>query len=228
MRKQIFTVAMCLALTTIPAFANGAKTTLPNKSVVQVKSIQPQITASKMEQPKTFMTKDDAKKYFEAKRAKERELMYAALNLSAEQKAKAEALDAKTKTEAAKYIKAVRVEAKKLRELKTKKASIFAIYKQKWALYSAKSNADKFFRSSRKEFEAILTNEQKAKFKLIDDAKRKEMEKFRKEHKLSGVKGHYGPKSMGPSPSEIERPMGPPPPGAEFMGPPSPSTKDKK
>lgn len=178
MKKQILALTMCLTLTATSVLADSIKST-PAKPVP---------TQSSITNPKPVVTpsaapKIEARKHFEEEKAKERQLMYAALNLSEEQKAKAEELDAKTKAEAVKYLRRVHTEAKKLRDLKAKHASIFAIYKQKLVLRAAKVDTHNYLEQSRKSFESILTKEQKDKFRMINAAKKEEMEKFKKEHK---------------------------------------------
>lgn len=234
MKKQIFTLAMCLALTATSALADGTKTigqkTKPHAKVAATKQdVKPQVSTDKPsmapkqgEQPK-IMTREEAKKFFEERRAAERESMYKTLGLSAEQKTKAEALDAKTKLKIDPLMKNVQTEVRKLRELKAKKASDLSILAQKHAVKAAKKEVDKAFESSKKEFESILTEEQNAKFKLIDDAKKKEMAKFKKDHKRKGShgnkrpNGHGGPEKMGPPPppemgqGPINEHVGPPP-----------------
>jgi hypothetical protein len=232
MKKQVLVLTMCLALTATYA---SAGTNVTQKSTVRktavaapVQAPQTKIPASALmpslakpgQQPQ-FINKEEAKKRFESAKAKEREFLYTALNFTAEQKSKAEVLDIKTKAGAGKVIKKVQSEARKLRDLQNKHASKFAIWKQKLALRKAKDDMKKYFENSRKDFESIMTKEQKAKFKIIDDAKKKEMEQFRKEHKFGGHKP--GPDAhMGPPPSG----MGPNgPQGPEPMGPPSPEDK---
>lgn len=226
MKKQILILAMCLVLTstsdllsnaspvTTNAVSQTKATVVATKTVAELQSKEQIKSASVLnfikppEQPQ-MMTREEAKKRFEDKRIKERELLYTNLGLSVDQRRKAEELDAKTREEAGKFIKSIQAEAKKLRDLQAKHASFFAIYKQKLAFRSAKMKAAKFILASKKSFEAILTKEQKAKFKLINDAKKKEREQYKKQYKTDRLKGHFGPKSMGPPPSEIERPIGP-------------------
>lgn len=221
MKKQILTLTMCLALTSTVALAGGTeavttKTTAPIAKA-QIKSItNPSTNTIKQSEIKNPQM-EEARKRFEGRKAQERGLMYETLGLSAEQKAKAEALDAKTRSEAGKYLRKVQIEARRLRDLKVKHASFLAIYKQKHALKVAKNNAQNYFKSSRKSFEAILTKEQLAKFKILDEAKRKEMEQYRKGQKPNGgpnyigpkpptegfgSKGPHGPEPIGPTPED--------------------------
>lgn len=227
MKKQILTLSVCLALTATSAFAIGLpkKVTTPKelsttpKVIKTIPTTPSEQTFFKPGNQPTIISRDELKKKFEEKRAKERENLYTALGLSDEQKTKAEELDAKIRTEAKKYHEKIRSEAQKLRALQTKKASWFAVYKQKLALDSAKHQARKHFEAAKKSFEAILTKEQLAKFKVIDAARKEEMKKFKKQHKLKGQKGfngHNGEKLMGPPPEGMapmgQEPMGPTPP----------------
>ncbi|MFA7658162.1 MAG: hypothetical protein WCY19_01875 [Candidatus Gastranaerophilaceae bacterium] len=203
MKKQILTLTMCLALTATSALAAGTNA-VTQKAVSQVKTAAtttvkpaPAPSVAKPEPPK-MMTREEAKKHFEERRAQERERMYNALKLSAEQKAKAEALDAKTKQDVEPLIKKAQLEGKKLRELKAKKASSFETWKQEYTYKAAKNDVKKYFDSSRKSFEAILTKEQRAKYQ--------EMDRFRKAHRPGGPKG-MGHRPQGPGPEH----MGPPP-----------------
>ena len=227
MKKQILTLAMCLALTATSALAEGTKTVV-QKPVIQAKSVSVvngTMIAKLAEQPK-IMTKEDVKKHFEEKRAKDRVLMYDALGLSAEQRMRAEVLDVKTRVAVEPLIRNVHIEIKRLRELRAKNASHFSIWQQKHAVKASKKEVENYFESSKKDFESILTKEQKAKFKLIDEAKRKEMNQFRKGHKFGGPNEmkfnnskRPGSRHMGPPPGDFgpEGPRGPEP-----IGPPSP------
>jgi len=222
MKKQFLTLTICLALTATSALAIGIN---PLKQSKELKDNTPTVVKPQVEQPQAqnffkpgnqpnIISKEEAKKRFEERKAKERELLYSAINLSIEQKAKAEELDAKTRAEAGKYLKKVHTETKKLRELKTKKASFLAIYKQKLALSAAKKEAHKYFEASRKDFEAILTKEQLAKLKSIEAAKKEEMKQFKKQHKFDVIKKFKSKKPMGPKKSmESELMESPPPSG---------------
>lgn len=210
MKKQILTLTLCLALTATSALAAGtnsvahkavAKTKITTTIKTPTKATTAQNIAKPGEQPK-FMTQEEAKKHFEERRAAEREHIYKDLGLSVDQKTKAEAIDAKTREGGRSAIRKVQVEHKKLRDLKTKHASAFAIWKQKRVLKSAKKDADKFFGASRKQFEAILTDTQKAKLKVIDAERKARMENAMKRH-------HHDFSKMGPKPE-----------GPQLMGPP--------
>lgn len=241
MKKQILTLTMCLALTATSALADGTKTVpqANGSTATVISTAAPKVKTQAFVKPGeqvNLMSRDDLKKHFEDKKAKERGLLYSSLNFSEEQIAKAEALDAKTRAEAGKYLRKVQIEARKLRELKARHASFFAIYKQKFSLKSARAEANKYFAKSKKSFESILTKEQKVKFKVIDEAKKAEINKFRKEHKQDapgqfGPKGPRGLEQAGPSPEGMapKGPHGPeqagPPP--KDMGPVGPPTEKK-
>jgi len=205
MKKQILTLAMCLALTATSALAESNNNAVTQKATTTTIKTVPNSNLVKPVEPHNLMSREEAKKHFEERKAKERNSLYQALKLSDEQKIKAEELDAKTRAEAGKYIRKVQIEAKKLRDLKNKNASFFAIRKQKSVLKSAKKEANKYFEDSRKAFEAILTKEQNESFKLIDEAKRKKIESFKKNHKQGR------PEGMGPGGPMGPEPMGPPP-----------------
>lgn len=206
MKKNFLTIAVCLAITASSALAQP-NTTSATKADIK----KPATSIMKQEKP---LNKEDYKKIFEQKRKQKREFMYKFLELSAEQKTKAEALDEKAKAEAKPLFDKARAESKKLKDLKAQKASAFAIWRQEFAINTARNDFKKHMEKSKNDFESILTQEQKTKLK--------EMEKFRKEQMPKG-KGHY--KKMGPphgmGPRGIMRPeMGPPP--HDPMGPPPP------
>lgn len=216
MKKRILTIAMCAALTASAALAETAKSlpaAAPKAAVSAVANGKVQTKPVLQEAAKPSVqtlekTRNELKKQFEQRRLAERKHMYEVLKLSDEQVKKAEELDAKTRTEAGKYLRKVRMEAMKLRDMKAKHASIFTQWKQKSELNKAKSDASKFFEESRKSFEAILTKEQKSAFEAYDAQKRKEMEKFRKMHK-GGPKGKRGFEKMGPPPPPPSAPVPP-------------------
>jgi hypothetical protein len=138
--------------------------------------------------------------------------MYKSLGFTEEQTTKAEALDNKTKIGAGPLVRKLQVERRKLGDLKAKKTSIFAVWKQKQAVLSAKKDVDKYFKDTRKSFDALLTSEQKAKYKVMSEEKKKAMDKFKKEH--GNGHGDHGPhhEHMGPHHEH----MGPPPEDGKF------------
>lgn len=220
MKKQILTLTMCLALTSTVALASGVNT-VGQKMVIQpavstpatLNVAKPAATSTLGRPTKqlTITSMDEIKKHFEDRRIKERETLYNNLNLSEEQKVKAKDLDATTKAERAKYRKKIQIEARKLRNLKDKHASFFAVHKQKVALKKANKEFDNYRKSSNKSFEAILTKEQQAKFKTIENAKKKEIEQFKKGHKnckhecsYFGTRRVHTPKKIDPTPIELK------------------------
>lgn len=215
MKKQILTLAMCLAVTSTAAFAaTPAKTTAPaTKAVVSktttapCKVATPAATPKKVEAvnaPEAKPTPEQMKKDFEARMIKERERLYNDLGLSAEQRCKAEELHKKSMEKGEPIMDNARLQRAKLIELKSQKASEAAILKQKAVLKAARKDVKKHMLASRKEFDAILTKEQLAKLKAIKEAKKAERKAFKK----CGPKGH-GPEGF----------MGKPPIGPEGMGP---------
>lgn len=225
MKKQILTLTMCLALTSTVTLAESTKTVLkaPAKPVTTTPVKAPatatitKATTSKSEAPKATatekttvakpevaktMTKEEAKKYFEEKRAKDRENLYNILGLSKEQKAKAETLDKKTIEGAEPVFKKAKKEHKKLNELKEKHASFFTIWRQEFVAKSSKNDLKKYFSKSKKEFETILNPEQKAKFKKLEKERHEQFEAFKKRYKSKKHKhqeGGFGPNKITPS-----------------------------
>ncbi len=207
MKKQIFTLTMCLVLTAPTALAVRTNNVTPKARVNQeIKSITK--SNLKTNGDASLSSRDEAKKSFEEKKTKQRERMYNELGLSPEQKAKAEAADLKSKEEAVPLFKKVQVEAKKLKELRTKKASALEIWKQEKTLKAAKNNLKKHMEASRKAFESILTKEQEVKFSSIKEGKKREMGEFKKSHKHHGPKcqcaEHHKAEHMGPTLENIE------------------------
>lgn len=198
MKKQILTLSMCLALTATSALAAGTSAVIQKNAVkapttitapvnAQVKPTAPTVN----QEPATCQrpSREEMKKMMEDKIAKERELMYNALQMTDEQKAKAIALDQKTKEGFKPLISKFRIEKIKLEKLKKDKACGCKIWKQKQALKATKREIKTYLDNSKKSFEAILTPEQKAKFKIMDAQRKAQMEKFRKEHRHHGSKG---------------------------------------
>jgi hypothetical protein len=221
MKKQFLTLTMCLALTATAALAAGTgniTSSVSSKSkIAEIAKTSPKAQSkimgltvpSTQDQPK-LLSREEARKAFETRKAKERELLYTALELTADQKVKVEAIDAKTRANLDPLFRKLQVEARKLRALRAKKASAFSIWRQKLAVKSAKAGVDKCLIKSKKDFD-----------------KKDEIDKFKKQHK-SGQK-------MGPKPPEGTGPnrMGPPPEGMgkngrngqEPVGPPPPDDK---
>lgn len=213
MKKQILVLSMCLALTSTVALAQGAVPPI-QKQVPQAKTVPTPVVNPVEVKPdaksgvqRKVLTKEEAKKYFEERQAKKRDFMAKYLGLSEEQKVKADELDLKAKSDIEKTFKKVQIEGKKLKDLKTQKASKFAVWKQEMTFNSAKKEFKASLDKSRKDFEAILTKEQKIKLK--------EMKEFQKSHghkrpKGKGRQGLHGPEHMGPPPMEGQPSMAPP------------------
>lgn len=180
MKKQILTLSLCLALTATSALASGTSTVAkkaPAKTHVAVSKTVKPVTpvANKVQTPAPAVTLSPeqlAKQRFEEKMAQEREARYNALNLSAEQRTKAEALDQKHRAGAEPLFCKLHQERAKLHELKAKKACPVAICQQKQAVKAAKKDLKKYFETSKKEFEAILTPVQIAKLKTLEEARK--------------------------------------------------------
>lgn len=197
MRKRIIAMSLCLALTSIPALANCTKNMTKNTALSYVAGSMPfsvkntsaqNVVAPSSGIPSNVLNKEGAKRTFEERKAKERALMYATLSFTNEQKAKAEAIDAKTKANIEPLFRKFQAEARKLRDLKAKKANPISIWLQKQSVKATKKSIEKCINSSKKEFQSILTPEQKAKYKIINDAKRKDFENFKKSHKAVAPK----------------------------------------
>ena len=154
MKKQIIAMSVCLALTASSAFA-----TCPLNAKKETKK---PVSIEKLGK-RPHLSREEAKKHFEAKRTEERECLFKQLGLSSAQKAKIEALDAKAKTSREALMK----------KFKDDNMALMENYK--------------------KDFDAVLTPAQKTKFEKIKTEKKAEMEKFRKEHGPKDFKDHKGP-----------------------------------
>ena len=233
MKKQILTLAMCLAVTSTAALAaTPAKVAPATKAAVSktatatAKVLTPVKTTSKTvvvkapeKTPDAKPTPEQMKKDFEARMVKERNRLYCDLGLTADQIKKAEELHVKSMEKGEPLMENVRLQKAKLFELKTQKASEAEITKQKAEVKAARKLIKKHMLASRKEFDAILTKEQLAKLKAIKAAKKAERKAFCKTHCKNGHK-HGGPEGfMGPKP-----PMGEGPEG--FMGPKPPMSAE--
>lgn len=213
MKKQILTLTMCLALTATAALADVTKQATPATvsttaaGKLQAKPTSPKNLVKQAEQPKVI-TREEAKKRFEERRNQQREQMYCKLGLTAEQKVKAEALDVKSKAAAEPIIIKLQAEGRKLKDLKAKKASKLEIFKQERAFKATKNELKNSFEASKKSFEAILTKEQKDKFKAMGEERKKEMQKMKKKgcHFNKAEKSHKKQ-----PPCKMDKPMGPPP-----------------
>lgn len=204
MKKYLFTMALFTALTTTSVFAacplNSAKCPCPGNPDF------------KNPPQKEFTAPDkEAKKRFEAKMNKDRQLMYNTLNMTEEQKKKAEALDKKNREEAKKLMDNIRCEKTKLKELKDKKSCPCFVIKQKRELKKAKKALKKHFCKSRNEFEALLTKEQQTKLKILREEKKTEMsKKVCPEHKKHCKHKFMGPDAAPPPfgcPVDLDKPV---------------------
>lgn len=209
MKKQLLIVTMTLTLAATSAFADESY--INNQKIPTEKSVNSSNNVAKPVGKIQVLPVEHQRMCIADKRNRDREFLYTALNLSEGQREKALVLDAKTRKDTASLMTVVKSEVKKLKALEAKKASRFAIYKQKLALKSAKHDLDRYIESSKKSFESILTKDQKTKYRAIDNAKKKELEEIKKGYKGHNHKLLYGPKSVNPlPPSEIERPMSSP------------------
>lgn len=216
MKKQILTLAVCLALTatttlaatTAPAVNKKTPAKAPQQ-VAAKSAVKPVATVKPAPVQEQVSPEVQARIRFEAKMNQERELMHNALNLTPEQRTKAKALDQKTREEIKPLFEKVRAEKMKLKELETKKACPIEISKQKHEVRLAKKAIKKHFEASRKKFESILTPDQIAKLKVMREEKRAERAKFMKEHKMhkhccpgccDELKVPFGPETHGPKP----------------------------
>jgi len=172
MKKQIITLTMCLAMTATAALAQVATTVTP---AAPCKTAVEKPCAQKMAPPT-----EAEKKQFEAKMNKERELFHNALNLTPEQKQKADELHKKAISEAEPLFKKVQEERAKFVELTAKNAPKDEIIKQEMAVKAAKKAVKKHFKESRKQFEAILTKDQLAKLKILREQKKTDMKSHKK------------------------------------------------
>lgn len=180
MKKQIFTLAVCLAVSATSALAETAK--IPTKTVpVTLGAKLEQKTCETTKKPCEVMQPNEAvKKQFEAKMAKERELFHQALNLTEEQKKKAQELDCKAKAAAEPLFAKMKEDKAKLKNLISQKAAEEEIAKQKALLSADRKALKKHFDASRKDFEAILTKDQLAKLKILHEQRKTEMKKHEK------------------------------------------------
>lgn len=234
MKKQLLLLSMCLALSSASVLAScpQCQKAMP---IPQSKNEMKQPPQQQKEARKA-PSREEMKKRFEQRRTQEREQMYKELGLSAEQVAKAEALDVKTKLEVTPLIKKAKMEHKKLKDMIAKHEPYLAIRKQKQVTRAAKKEVYNYFKSSKAAFEAILTKEQVVKLKALHEQRMKKMEEMRKNHPQCKCKmkkfrkfspchckpmrkmwgnpeefGPFGPEMMGPPPIEPEHEMSPAP-----------------
>lgn len=194
MKKQVLTLAICFALSASTAFAAS---TMPAKVTATVKAPVKEVVKPAEPQQCTLTPEQAAKKRFEEKMAKDREDLYCKLNLTEDQKAKAKAMDKKNMEEAKPLFEKVQAERIKYFELKAKKACPIEISKQRMELKAAKRAVRAHFKTARKNFEAILTEEQKAKLEVIKKERRAEMQKFKNCCPCHKYRKHHRPVKPG-------------------------------
>lgn len=171
MKKQILTLTVCLAFTASTAFA-----VCPVKSTTAPKTSKncPCAVPAPGEQS---LTKEQMKQKFEEKMTKRREAFYNELGLTKEQRAKAIEMDNKNRAEAKPLMEKMQQEKAKLNDLTSKNACPAEILKQKKELKTARKALREHFKTSRKNFEAILTKEQLAKLETMKAERKAKMKK---------------------------------------------------
>lgn len=192
MKKHFFALVVCLLLSVNAASADTSPALpyslspqlnplMSPKSAPKGKSVIPSIPSAQTSKMYSQMkASEETRRNLIERRNKERQLMYAALNLTGDQITKAEAIDAKMKVDATNFNRRIRTEAKKLKMFEDKKAPFWTIHKQKQVIKGIKNEAKKYAASTQKSFEAILTREQKAKYKIIKKAKIQELKDMKK------------------------------------------------
>lgn len=199
MKKQILALSMCIALSSATVLAASSKAPIkPSKQGCPIEK-----PCDKKPLPPK-MSREEAKQKFEEHMAQKRESFYKELCLTPEQKAKAEALDAKTKAEVKPLMKKVGEEQMKLRDLIDKKACAADIKAQKAAVRAARKDVNAKMKAHKDAFKALLTCEQQKKYDELKAKKRAEHKKFESEHKKGCKCPKCGPhhKHMGPPPME--------------------------
>lgn len=179
MKKQILALTACLVLTTTVTFANAPVKSGETKQIpAQIERQLPQANPCKFVAPcEMKFTPDQMKKHVEERMTKHRDKLYSKLELTAEQRTKAEELDKKNIEETKILINKINEEKTKLKNLQQKKACPCEICKQNRNLKSAQKALKKHFAASEKSFEALLTKEQLIKLKAIRKENRAKMQK---------------------------------------------------
>jgi len=174
MKKQVLTIAICMALTASSALAAVTSKTVPTKNITPVackcQEKTPAVTAA---QPK----EESCRQKFEEKMTKEREDLYCKLGLSKDQKDKAETLHQKNRASAEPLIAKFHTEKAKLHELKAKNTCAAKIEEQRLNVKEARKALRNHMKQGRKEFEAILSKDQLSKFKELRKEKKAECDK---------------------------------------------------
>ncbi len=190
MKKQILTLTMCLALTATSALANAtAKATVKATAPQAAKTVAPK-TPCGCPCEATAPTKEQFKQKFEERMAKRREALYTKLGLSPDQKTKAVELDKKNRAEARPLMEKLHEEKAKLNNMQSQKCCPVKLIEQKQKIKTARKALRKHFITSEKSFEALLTNEQLAKFKAIKEERKAKFKKNCKCKKNCGCKKH--------------------------------------
>ena len=205
MKKQMITLAVCLALTATSALASSTKIS-PKTPAKELIPVATQTKASEA----TQCPEETAKQKFEEKLAKDREELYCKLGLSTEQKTKAEAFHQKTREGAEPLFAKLHTEKAKLHELKAQKACVVKIDEQKLKVKEAKHALKAHMKASGKEFEAMLDKCQLAKFKALREEKKEQWKKggchhHHHHHDVCGNEedsfhGPFGPHQEEPAP----------------------------
>lgn len=209
MKKQVLSLALCLALTSTVALASTTASVAPKapvkttaaKSVVK-KTATP-VACPVATQEATLTPEQAMKKKFEEKMAKDREDLYCKLGFTPEQKAKAEVLDQQNRVTALPLIAKYRAERAKLKDLEAKKCCPLEIAKQKKEVKAAMKALKVNREESRKAFEAILNKDQLAKFEALRAERKAKYKKSGGHHKHhpkfeNGERGEKG--EMAPPP----------------------------
>lgn len=184
MKKQVLTLAICLAMTASAAMAANSASSTMTATTKQTAPVTTGCPCAANMPAEKQMSKEQFHQKMEEKMTKHREALYAKLGLTPEQKAKAIAMDKKNRTEAKGLFDKAKEEKTKLTELKEKKACPVEILEQKQKLKTARKALRKHFAESEKSFEAILTKDQLAKFEAIKAERKAEFKKHCK------CKGH--------------------------------------
>lgn len=165
MKKQMMTLAVCLALTATSAMAvTSANETAP-------------AAAQKKAAVETKCPCEHNKQNFEEKMAKHIEDFYTKLGLTKEQRKKADYLHEKSMLESESLMAKLFTEKAKVHELRAQKACPEKVAAQVAKVKEAKQALRTHMECSKKEFEAILNKQQLAKLKALKEEKK---EQFRK------------------------------------------------
>lgn len=188
MKKQMMTLAICLALTTTVVLASDSsdistqaliKNAQANEAIVPIANQTPASDVASM-------PKQSVKTKFKEKWAEDKEELYCKLGLTPEQKAKAKALDEKKKMDAEPLLAKFHEEKAKLHQLKATKASSEKINQQKMKVKDAERTIKAHMEASRKKFEAILDQCQLTKYQEIRKERKEQWQKYGYHHHHCG------------------------------------------